>query len=605
MSAIGVAGFDGLVPKLSPTLLGDEFAQIASNVKLYSKELRYWRGPELAYTPPPAAYQTLYRLFNSNGGASAFLLWLTEVDVAVSPVADTAGESRIYYTGDGPPKKTNWAMATSGAEPYPSAWRKLGMTPPPGAPTLALTVDGTGTAENRAYLYTNVSLFSAVETESAPSPPAPVSPAVFTVHPIGATVTVSGFSAAPGDENVVKRRIYRTVVGATTVSYQFVAEIPVAQASYADTKTVAELGEVLPSEGWLPPPVDLAGLIALPGGALAGFVGNTVYFSEPYHPHAWPLKYAITLPVMKIVGIAPMGSSVACMTGTTPFFIHGGEPGSMYVEKVPLQEPCVAKATIATDEDGIVYASPNGLVILSPSQRSLATTNLFTSDEWRPLVPGTMKSAVMQGRYFGVFPNELPARALILSRADPPALSFMQLPAIALHTDARNGQLFYVHDHDFKVYQLDADPAQPLNYQWKSKRFFGDWARTYSLLRVDADYTQLGDPAAYGATRAEIIAWNQTHFPGDILGAINAVPLNTWDVDGSILRNLPHPASGRTLQIKLYGDDGEFRVNLQPFSLDPIRVPPFKSREFEIEILGNINVRSVKLATTMEELLAG
>jgi hypothetical protein len=597
MSALRVLGFDGLIPRLSPTLLGDQFAQVASNVKLYSKELRFWRGPVVAYTPPPAAYQTLYRLFDDTG-ATAFLLWMTEVDVAVSPVADTAGESRIYYTGDGAPKKTNWAMATGGAEPYPSAWMPMGVTGPLGPPTLVRTVDGTGTQETRAYVYTHVSAFGAVEAESAPSLPASID-----VHPTGSTITVSGFSAPAAGENVIKRRIYRTVVGATTVSYQLVEEIAVGVASYADTKTAAQLGEVLPSEGWLGPPADLSGLIALPGGALAGFVGNTVYFSEPYYPHAWPLKYAITLPVMKIVGIAAMGSSVAVMTNTNPYFIHGGEPGAMYTEKIPMQEPCVGKATIATDEDGVVYASPNGLVVLSPSQRSLATTNLFTADEWRPLIPQTMKAAILQGRYFGVFPNEIPSRALILSRADPPALSFMQLPALALHVDARNGIMFYVHDTDHKVYQLDADENSPLDYEWKSKRFLSERGQTFSLLKVDADYSQIMDLAAYEAEKARVIAWNAAHFPGDLLGAINEVPMNTWDINGSILLNMPDPAGSRSLQIVLYGDGNEVRANLQPFSLDPIRIPAFKSRELVVAILGNINVRSLHMATTIEELL--
>src|SRR5678816_1508895 len=117
MAAIRVLGFDGLIPRMSPTLMGEQFAQIASNVKLYSKELRFWRGPKLApdTNAPPANYQTLYRLFHSTG-ATAFLLWTTDVDVAISPVADTTGETRIYYTGDGAPKKTNWAMATGGAD---------------------------------------------------------------------------------------------------------------------------------------------------------------------------------------------------------------------------------------------------------------------------------------------------------------------------------------------------------------------------------------------------------------------------------------------------------------------------------------------------------
>jgi len=389
------------------------------------------------------------------------------------------------------------------------------------------------------------------------------------------------------------------------VSYEFVAEIPVATSSYADSLTTAQLGETLGTVGWLPPPSDLAGLVGLPGGSLVGFSGNTVWFSEPYYPHAWPPGYAITLPVLKIIGLGIVGTSVGVMTDTRPIFIHGGIPGSMYTEQIPLQEPCVAKATIAMDEDGVVYASPNGLVVISPSARGLVTGNLFTADEWRPLVPQTMKAAILQGRYFGVFPNQTPSRALLLSRTDPPALSHLQLPAIALHTDARNGFLFYVHDTDHKVYQLDADDTQPLSYEWKSKRFFGEKAITLSLLRLDADYSQVMDMAYYEAQRDAALAWNSAHYSGDLMGAINAQPINGWDINGSILQNLPEAASARTVQVVLYGDDGEVRANLQPTSVDPIRIPPFKSRQLEVSILGNIDVRSLRMATTLEELQSG
>jgi hypothetical protein len=178
----------------------------------------------------------------------------------------------------------------------------------------------------------------------------------------------------------------------------------------------------------------------------------------------------------------------------------------------------------------------------------------------------------------------------------------MQLPAIALHTDARNGFLFYVHDTDFKVYQLDADTNSPLDYDWKSKRFLAEQAGTFGLLKVDANYAQLGatNNDAYDAA----VAWNAAHFAGDLMGAINGAEINAWDINGSILQNLPDPAGSRSLQIILYGDGGEVRANLQPLTLDPIRIPPFKSREFEVEIFGNIDVRSVHLATTIEELHA-
>jgi hypothetical protein len=599
MAAIRVLAFDGLLPKLSSTLLGDGFAQVASNVKLYSKELRSWKGPSAVHQlPPPAtSYKTIYRLFNAAAN-SVWLAWETDVDVAPSPVADTT-ESRIYYTGDGTPKKTNFAMATSGAEPFPSNELEMGVPGPPTKPTTVLTVSGTGTVETRAYVYTHVQTFGAVKAESAPSPPSDL----LDVPSIGSKVTVSGFAAIPaGNYNITHRRIYRTVIGETTESFQFVAEIPIATASFLDDKTIADLGEVLLTGGWLPPPADLVDLVALPGGSLVGFVGNTVWFSQPYYPHAWPASYAITLPVLRIIGLGVIGSSVVVMTDLAPVLIHGGIPGEMYTEEVPLYEPCVAKGTIAHDNDGVVYASPNGLVLLSSQSRALATTSLFTVDEWQPLHPVAMQAVVLEGRYIGLFPGEVPPRALLLSRTDPPALSYMDLPATCMHVDARNGFLFFVNGADNKIYQLDADPANPSTYHWKSKRWFNDRAVTFSLMRLDADYGQIQDGRVYEAERAAAIAYNNAHFGEDLRGAINGAEINAFDINGSILHNLPGTSTGRTVQVVIYGDGEEVCASLNLFNLDPIRVPAFKCRELAFEIIGNIDVRSLHLATTIEEL---
>ena len=165
MAAIRVLGFDGLLPKLSPTMMGESFAQTATNVKLYSKELRFWRGFGLQLDGPPAnpAYKTIFKLFSSTG-TYAWLAWTTDVDVAVSPVAD-ASENRIYYTGSGTPKKTNFAMATAGAQPYPATYMEMGVPGPTAAAAIALTTAGTGTIEDRYYVYTFVSSFGLVKAE--------------------------------------------------------------------------------------------------------------------------------------------------------------------------------------------------------------------------------------------------------------------------------------------------------------------------------------------------------------------------------------------------------------------------------------------------------
>jgi hypothetical protein len=263
-------------------MLGDSQAQIANNVKLYSREMRYWRGPTAQAATVASNAQSIYKYY----AAASNPYWLTwsnaGVDVALSPTTDTT-DYRIYYTGDGVPKKSIESLVSTGSGPYPRGWLNMGVPAPVGSPTVTPS-GGTGSNDTRAYVYTYLSTFGSITEESAPSPPTTV-----TGH-IDGTFTVNGFSAAPATNyNITGIRIYRSVAGASTNTYLFVAQIAIATSSYADTLTTAQLGSAIQTIGWTPPPSNLAGLVALPSGALAGFAGNTVYFSEPYSPHAWPL----------------------------------------------------------------------------------------------------------------------------------------------------------------------------------------------------------------------------------------------------------------------------------------------------------------------------
>jgi hypothetical protein len=72
-------------------------------------------------------------------------------------------------------------------------------------------------------------------------------------------------------------------------------------------------------------------------------------------------------------------------------------------------------------------------------------------------------------------------------------------------------------------------------------------------------------------------------------------------VNGSILEELPTSASTRAVAVEIYGD-GVLKTTLNMTSFDPVRIPPFKSRTVEVSIQGNIDVRSIALATTQIEL---
>jgi hypothetical protein len=654
-------------------MLTENQAQRADNVKLYSKELRYWQGSTDEYTPTITGVHTIYKYYNAS--TALWLTWTGDVNVALSPMTDTS-DYRYYYTGDGVPKKSNYTLTSTGTGAYPRGWLNLGVPAPtaaatvsggaayrtvtitiaaPGVVTLAahgfqignsvkfattgalptglvagtvyyivsittdtfqvsttaggtaITTTGTqsgtqsvasiGNPESRSYIYTHISTFGSVTEESAPSPAS----TIVTVYD-GSPVTVNGFATAPTTNyNITHRRIYRLVTGATTDTYQFVAEIPVATTSYSDTLTVAELGEVIGTLGWDVPPSGLKGIGTHPSGSLVGFQDNTIYFSEPYYPHAWPTAYALNVP-SKIVGLGIFGTSIVVMTERYPFIVSGSYPGVMSVERVPILEPCVSKQSIASDEFGVVYASPNGMVGIGPSMRGVITSNLFAYNEWKEYHPDLVSGVTTNNQYFAIYPNNIyQMRTMVINRADIPALSFTSMQADAVHVDSQTGHLYYLDPLDNIIKHWDNDPLNPYTYNWKSKRFVMPQAVTFSALKLDAEYDQIGDSALYNQVTAEQIAYNQSIFDTNLLAALNTGAVNTMAVNNSTMLNLPSLGSLRSVQVIVYGD-GEQQVAIDMTSFDPVRIPAFKSRSIEVEIVGTVYVRSISLATTVAEL---
>jgi hypothetical protein len=567
-------------------MLGANQAQQAQNVKLYSQELRHWRAPKLVQASPTPNTKTLYRLMGP-GGASVWGTWSTDVDVCPGPINDQT-DFRYYYTGDGVPKKTNWVMASSGGGAHPTNWQNMGVPGPVGAPTVAVGGSGTGTAEDRVYVYTYVNVFGALQEESAPSPASAMVPVQ-----TGQSVTVSGFSATPtSNYNIAFINIYRSVVGASSTSYEFVAQIAIGTASYVDTLTSAQLGDNLGTIGEIPPPSTLAGLVTLPSGALAGFVGNTVYFSEVYKPHAWPLAYAISLP-RAVIGLGVYGTSVVVMTAREPYVIVGPYPGAMTESKVPLMEPCVSKRTIVTDQWGVTYASPNGLVNISDEIREVVTQSLFRRDEWQAIGPENMSAAIYDNKYFGGFPNVVPeSTTIVIDRNDRPALSYLKWAPTAIFVDSYTAAFFYVDASDNNIYQQDPVDGVAVPYAWKSKRFMLPRAATFGAMQVDANFGQ-------SVPLQDIQSINNALMAGDILGYANSMVANQFEANGSLLLT---PGTGY-VQVIIFGD-GQQVSQSSLYSIDVVRLPPFKSRAIEIQLVGNIDVRSVAVATTVQELLS-
>jgi hypothetical protein len=554
MPGLRIDNFSGIVPRTGPTELEGNQAQIANNAKLTSLELRPWRGPTLAYTPNGgSSVETIYKFQGQTGTTPIWLEWNFDVDVVPGPVADIS-EFRLYYTSSGfSPKKTNWALASSsgaGVPPYPNAQYEMGVPSPTGAPTLTKAGTGTAPTEDRAYIYTYVTVFGSVSEESAPSPATNI-----TVNTTGDSVTISGFSSPPsGNYNFQYKRIYRSVIGATTSSYLLVAEIPIATSSYTDTKTTAQLGSVLTSLYYTPPPSTLQGLVSMPNGMLAGFTGNQVWFCEPYLPHAWPSLYMMTTDY-PIVGLGVFGNSLFVGTTRNPYMITGTTPSSMMQEKLPMVQPCVSKKSIVSDQYGVLYASPNGLASVAPGTQEIISNALYTRDEWQTLNPSTMIGAVYNNMYFGFYQTSGGVRnSIIILRGDNPPLATFDSTAKARFVESSTGIVYYLSATDNKVYALDSSALSNTVFQWKSKKFLQLRPTTFASLQLHADYAYM---AAY---------------PGSY------VTVNLY-------------ADGTLVYTSNITDD------------QPIRLPAMtRSYYWEMELVGNVPVRRIAIATSVAEL---
>lgn len=599
MPFIKVEDFSGIVPRTGPTQIEANQAQKALNVKLQSRELRSWAEPVLDFTPTTPNVQTIYRI-DSPSGLKYWLEWAADVDMVPGPVADV-NEFRYYYTGDGAPKKTNYALATTsgtGTQPYPDAWLYMGVPAPVAAPTLSAS-SSTAPTETRAYVYTYVSTFGTVKEESAPSPAQTVS--VSTVA--GTTVTVSGFSAAPTTGyNITHRRIYRTITGATNVVYSFVAEIPLATTSYVDSLTVDQLGSELPSLYWTPPPANLQGLVAMPNGILAGFIGNQIYFSEPYYPHAWPDIYSLTVDY-QIVGLGVYETTLVVLTTRFPYLISGVSPASMTQQKLPIPQPCVSKKSIASDQYGVLYASPNGLVSLGSGTQDVVTVPLYTRDEWQLLNPETIVGTIYNNMYMGFYlPDGGTRTGFVLSRGDIPPLVNLDFPARSVFVDRSISDVFAVSNTDNKVYKLDASTLNFTTFEWLSKKFVMPNPLNFGAMKVQANFTFMDDLAAYNAYVNALKAANAALFAGNVQGQFNSGYINQYEFNGSLLVNIPPLGATRFITVILYADGVQIFqkdiLNQEPFRLPALQ----KGYVYEIRISGNTPTRMVALASSIGEL---
>jgi hypothetical protein len=276
----------------------------------------------------------------------------------------------------------------------------------------------------------------------------------------------------------------------------------------------------------------------------------------------------------------------------------------MTQEKLTLPEPCVSKNSITSDQFGVLYASPNGLVSIGQGSQDVISRGLFTRDEWQTYAPTSMVGVIYQNMYLAFYQASGQKSALVIMRGDSPPLVTLDVAAKAVFVEKATANVFVVSPDESSIYQLDADPVNNLVYQWKSKLFILNEPTNFGVSKFQANLQYILDSAAYNALVAQIEAANQAIWAAGtpLQSQVNASVLNGVLLGGSILSPIPTIADTRSVQAFLYAN-GQLVTSIGFTSPEPVRVPATsKEYEWEILITGNSPLRAFKMATTVGEL---
>lgn len=457
-----------------------------------------------------------------------------------------------------------------------------------GAPALFGGLDDDRVKEPRFYVATYVTDWG---EESANSPVTEL------VEPTQYDTVKVVLPQPPADRFVKRVRLYRGNAGsADNAAFQLVTEMDAQTLEFTDSLKAAQLGEGLVTSTWAEPDARMVGLVGMPNGIMAGFFDNTVCFSEPYAPYAWPVEYQITTE-HPIVGLATFGQTLFVGTTGSPYFISGSDSASMSALKMDSNQSCVSRRSIVAVQGGVLYASPDGLCLADGRGIQVVSQGLFTREDWQALKPETILGAEHEGIYFmsyeggdgGVFCFDLPSKKLTrLHGAKPTALFVDRLSDVLYYASAATG----------KIHRLYGGTVRRTGL-WKSGRNPFPQHATLAWAQVE------GFPTTQDPVLIRLYGDNYfIDYRGRVYEAV--VQATVRQVNGQTVSQTEVTGWRRRSDGVLFvpGTPEHTAINYTVKLTDsnPVRLPPGRWRDHEIEVESKSRVTRVTLAGSLEEL---
>ena len=244
---------------------------------------------------------------------------------------------------------------------------------------------------------------------------------------------------------------------------------------------------LLETTTWDAIPGDARGLIKTDNGIYAAFRGNELLISEPFYSYVFPESYRLTTED-PIVALGHVDSTIVVLTTGRPYLASGSEPESLQFAHLPIEQSCVSARSVGSLPGGVVYASPDGLMLFSSGDQRLLTEQTFTREQWQALHPENILGAVHDGRYVAFFAGTGEGLIFSIGAKDIVRISLpngWKVQGMYNHSEDDALYLSVDNQDGSCVYKFEA--GEPLEFTWKSKPFFTSALSTMTAVRIEGE----------------------------------------------------------------------------------------------------------------------
>lgn len=505
--------FSGESPRTRAHELPEALAQIAQDVIVYKGAVEPLKSPVTVNTLFFSGVvsgigfdqmATLFRLWDDTTLEDRYWIFGREIDDVIQDIGtDTRNRSivfgdrnfYIFRVNDFPAADPAGSPFPTGAiEPVAAAALTV---PRPSAPVLALV----GSPSNATVPEELIAVVSAVQISTGrEGPPSLISNSVNWNPGQLLQITVPaqtnwGVGIEPG----YTYRIYLSSTDSTgNASFRFFFEGPLNADPFTQTVSAGlvfdptTLQEELPSVIADIPPADLHSVVMHPNGFVVGLSGYKLVRSEVFEPHNYPQDYRDPIKHFPIA-LGLIGQSIIIGTKETTFLASGQDPLNISIVELEGNMPCLSKLSMKTVMGGVVYASPDGLaMVTSNGNLTNFTQDIFTRDQWQSFNPASMHAAVQDNRYYCFYDNGTVRGALIFDNgSNGVTLTRTSQHFSATYSDPLFDQMYGVDvvqdGGSFSGFVAKWNAGSVLQFLWKSKEHRMERETCMGAARVEAD----------------------------------------------------------------------------------------------------------------------